>query len=59
MAKTMLQPLLENISKKTVILTFEPISISEEQNPENKTSVQQKNILNNPVQIQTKSLDKK
>ncbi|WP_291720033.1 DUF4230 domain-containing protein [Bernardetia sp.] len=58
MAKTMLQPLLENITKKTVILTFEPISVSEEQNPESKMSIQQKNILNNPVQIQSKSLEK-
>lgn len=59
MAKTMLQPFLENITKKTVILTFEPISIANKENPESKASVQQKNILNNPVKIQSKSLEKK
>lgn len=63
MAKTMLKPFLENITKKTVFLTFEPISTTEEQNPENKTSlqekIQQKNILNNSTTIQSKSLNEK
>ena len=63
MAQTMLKPFLENLTKKTVILTFEPISTSEKTNPESKTSIQQKtqqkNILNNPTTIQSKSLEKK
>ncbi len=63
MAQTMLKPILENLTKKTVILTFEPISTSEKTNPESKTSIQektqQKNILNNPTTIQSKSLEKK
>lgn len=63
MAKTMLKPLLENLTKKTVFLTFEPISKLEEENPESKTNTQektqQKNILNTPTTIQSKSLDKK
>ncbi len=63
MAKTMLQPLLENLTKKTVILTFEPIPSKEEVNPESQLKTQektqQKNILNNPTTIQSKSLDKK
>ena len=58
MAKTMLKPLLENLTKKTVFLTFEPISSKEETNPENKSNPQ-KNILNTPTTIQSKSLDKK
>ncbi|WP_338762143.1 DUF4230 domain-containing protein [Bernardetia sp. ABR2-2B] len=62
MAQTMLKPLLENLTKKTVFLTFEPISMSEEENLENKTSIQdkrqEKNILNNPTTIQSKTLDK-
>lgn len=63
MAKTMLQPLLEKLTKKTVFLTFEPISTKEEQNPESQLKIQektqQKNILNTPTTIQSKSLDKK
>jgi hypothetical protein len=63
MAKTMLKPLLENLTKKTVFLTFEPILSKEEENPESKTSIQdqsqKKNILNTPTTIQSKSLDKK
>jgi hypothetical protein len=59
MAQTMLKPFLENLTKKTVFLTFEPISTSEKLNPESKTSVQQKNILNNPTTIQSKNLEKK
>ncbi|AFM04658.1 hypothetical protein Fleli_2283 [Bernardetia litoralis DSM 6794] len=59
MAKTMLKPLLENLTKKTVILTFEPISTSEKTNPESQTNVQEKNILNTPTTIQSKNLDKK
>lgn len=63
MAQTMLKPFLENLTKKTVILTFEPISTSEKTNPESKTSsqekTQQKNILNTPTTIQSKSLEKK
>lgn len=58
MAQTMLKPLLENLTKKTVFLTFEPISSKEETNPENKSNAQ-KNILNTPTTIQSKSLDKK
>ncbi len=63
MARTMLQPLLENISKKTVFLTFEPIASKEEVNPEskinNKEENQQRNILNDPTTIQSKSLNEK
>ena len=59
MAKTMLQPLLENLTKKTVFLTFDPISVKEEVNPESQLKTQQKNILNNSTTIQSKSLDKK
>ncbi|WP_375562951.1 DUF4230 domain-containing protein [Bernardetia sp. OM2101] len=59
MAKTMLKPLLENLTKKTVFLTFEPIPVKEEVNPESQLKTQQKNILNNPTTIQSKSLDKK
>jgi hypothetical protein len=67
MAQTMLKPFLENLTKKTVFLTFEPISTNEKLNPESKTNIQeniqektqQKNILNNPTNIQSKSLDKK
>ncbi len=57
MAKTMLQPFLEKITKKTVFLTFEPISTSEKVNPESKNN-SQKNILNNSTPIQSKSLNK-
>lgn len=63
MAQTMLKPLLENLTQKTIILTFEPISTTQEQNPETKTSsqekTQQKNILNNPTTIQSKSSGEK
>ncbi len=59
MAKTMLQPLLENLTKKTVFLTFEPISVKEEVHPESQLKTQEKNILNTPTTIQSKSLDKK
>lgn len=63
MAKTMLQPLLENLTKKTIFLTFEPIPSKEEVNPESQLKTQektqQKNILNTPTTIQSKSLDKK
>lgn len=58
MAQTMLKPFLENLTKKTVILTFEPISTSEKTNPESKSN-SQKNILNTPTTIQSKSLEKK
>ncbi|WP_338812048.1 DUF4230 domain-containing protein [Bernardetia sp. Wsw4-3y2] len=59
MAKTMLQPLLENLTKKTVFLTFEPISVKEDENLESGGNIQKKNILNNPTTIQSKSLEKK
>lgn len=63
MAQTMLQPLLENLTKKTVFLTFAPIPSKEEVNPESQLKTQektlQKNILNTPTTIQSKSLEKK
>ena len=58
MAQTMLKPFLENLTKKTVFLTFEPLP-SQEINPENQSKTQQKNILNGPTTIQSKSLKEK
>ncbi len=57
MAKTMLKPILENLTKKVIFLTFEPISTNEKTTLENKNNPQ-KNILNTPTTIQSKSLEK-